>query len=59
MTNLTGADSAVLHARLMVDGSYAKVYVGSQRVANVPNAKLGESDSVRFEIGVASPDSSR
>ena len=54
MTDLSAADSNVLHARLMVDGSYAKVYVGSQRVANVPNAKLGESDSVRFAIEVAS-----
>lgn len=56
MTKLTGADSAVLHARLMVDGSYAKVYVGSQRVANVPNAKFGKSDSVRFTIALASPE---
>jgi outer membrane protein OmpA-like peptidoglycan-associated protein len=56
MTELTAADSTVLHARLMVDGSYAKVYVGSQRVANVPNAKFGKSDSVRFEIEVATPE---
>lgn len=56
MTKLTTSDSAVLHARIMVDGSYAKVYVGSQRVANVPNAKFGKSDSIRFTIALASPE---
>jgi outer membrane protein OmpA-like peptidoglycan-associated protein len=55
MTKLVTSDSAVRHARVLVDGSYAKVYVGSQRLANVPNAKLGRSDSVRFAIGLASP----
>lgn len=34
--------------RVMVDGSYAKVFVGEQRVANVPNANLGRSETLRF-----------
>lgn len=55
ITNLAESDSAVRHARLMVDGHYAKVYVGSQRVSNVPNAELGKSDSVSFTVELASP----
>lgn len=39
----------VVPARIMVDGSYAKVYVGKQRVANVPNAVLPRSNTVWFE----------
>lgn len=56
MTKLAESDSAVRHARLMVDGHYAKVYVGSQRVSNVPNAKFGKSDSITFTVQLASPE---
>jgi len=35
--------------RIMVDGSYAKVYAGERRVANVPNAVLERSDVLWFE----------
>ena len=41
--------SDVVPVRIMVDGSYVKVYVGEQRVANVPNAKLGRSNALWFE----------
>lgn len=41
--------SGVVPVRIMVDGSYAKVYVGEQRVANVPNAVLPRSNTVWFE----------
>ena len=37
---------AVAQARIMVDGQYAKLYVGEHRVANVPNAKLGRSKAI-------------
>ena len=33
-------------ARIMVDGRYAKVYMGGTRVANVPNANLGRSNKI-------------
>ena len=33
-------------ARIMVDGRYAKVYMGGTRVANVPNASLGRSNKI-------------
>ena len=33
-------------ARIMVDGRYAKVYMGGTRVANVPNATLGRSNKI-------------
>ncbi|HET7276314.1 MAG TPA: OmpA family protein [Longimicrobiaceae bacterium] len=34
--------------RLMADGSYVKVYVGTMRVANIPNADFGRSRTIRF-----------
>ena len=36
--------------RVMVDGKYVKVYVNDQRVANIPNAELGRSKSISFEV---------
>ncbi|HEX5437865.1 MAG TPA: OmpA family protein [Gemmatimonadaceae bacterium] len=45
----------VRHARIMVDGHYAKVYVGSQRVSNVPNATLGRSKAISFKFFVVNP----
>lgn len=35
--------------RIMVDGQYAKMYVGTRRVANVPNATFERSDLVYIE----------
>ena len=35
--------------RIMVDGRYAKVYVGEQRVANVPNAELPRGGALYVE----------
>ena len=35
--------------RIMVDGQYAKVFVGERRVANVPNADLPRGDRVHLE----------
>jgi outer membrane protein OmpA-like peptidoglycan-associated protein len=42
--------SAMQPIRLMVDGSYAKVYVGEERVANIPNADLGRTSTLRFDL---------
>jgi len=36
--------------RVMVDGSYVKVYVGEKRVANIPNADLGRSNRILFKF---------
>jgi OOP family OmpA-OmpF porin len=36
--------------RLMVDGSYAKVYMDDKRVANAPNAKLGRSNKINIRL---------
>ena len=36
--------------RVMVDGTYVKVYVGTKRVANMPNADLGRSSSILFNF---------
>lgn len=35
--------------RIMVDGQYAKMYVGTRRVANVPNAEFERSDRIYLE----------
>jgi outer membrane protein OmpA-like peptidoglycan-associated protein len=39
----------LMPVRIMVDGSYAKVYVAEQRVANVPNADLPRGGSLYVE----------
>ena len=36
--------------RIMADGKYVKVYVDDTRVANIPNADLGRSKSIDFEV---------
>src|SRR5690606_7690506 len=36
--------------RISVDGSYVKVYVSEERVANIPNADLGRSNRIRFDL---------
>jgi OmpA-OmpF porin, OOP family len=40
----------LLRARIMADGDYVKVYVDGTRVANVPNAALGRSGRIVFEV---------
>ncbi len=42
-------EEEIVPIRIMVDGSYAKVYVGSQRVANVPNAELRRGNTLYLE----------
>jgi outer membrane protein OmpA-like peptidoglycan-associated protein len=39
----------LMPVRIMVDGQYAKVYVGERRVANVPNAEFIRSDGLYIE----------
>lgn len=34
--------------RIMVDGQYAKMYVGTRRVANIPNAQFERTDRLYF-----------
>jgi OOP family OmpA-OmpF porin len=48
--------NTVFPVRVMVDGNYAKVYIGDKRVANVPNAKLGRSDKIFFKFGATDKD---
>ncbi len=40
----------VFPVRATVDGRYVKVFVGQERVANVPNADLGRSARIRFDV---------
>ncbi|HET8656011.1 MAG TPA: OmpA family protein [Longimicrobiaceae bacterium] len=49
---MPGADNRQVRVscRVMMDGSYAKMYVNEKRVANVPNAKLGRSNRIRFSL---------
>lgn len=34
--------------RIMVDGTYAKVYAGERRISNIPNAELARGDRISF-----------
>jgi len=47
---ITGGEAMV---RLMADGRHVKVFVGEQRVANIPQVDLGRSDRVWFVIADA------
>jgi OmpA-OmpF porin, OOP family len=40
----------VVRVRVMADGKYAKVYMNGTRVANVPNADLGRSRHIVFDL---------
>jgi outer membrane protein OmpA-like peptidoglycan-associated protein len=42
--------NTVVHARIMADGKYTKVYLNGVRVGNGPNADLGRSNKVQFWI---------
>lgn len=41
----------VVPIRITVDGSYAKMYVGEKRVANLPNADFNHTDRLEFWYG--------
>ena len=41
-------DPGIRRARIMVDGSYAKVYLDDKRVLNVPNAGLERASRIQF-----------
>lgn len=36
--------------RVMADGSYVKVFAGTERMANIPNADLGRTSVLRFDF---------
>ncbi|MFB6232438.1 MAG: OmpA family protein [Salinibacter sp.] len=40
----------IVTVRIMVDGSYAKVYMDKKRFANIPNAKIERTNTLRFSI---------
>lgn len=40
--------NAVIPVRVMADGKHVKVYLGGDRVANVPSANLGRSKAIHF-----------
>jgi OmpA-OmpF porin, OOP family len=42
--------NTIFPVRLMVDGKYAKAYIGDKRVANVPNSNLGRSNKILFKV---------
>ena len=43
-------EERMVKVRVMADGRYVKVYVDSQRVANVPNANLGRTNRIHVEV---------
>jgi len=44
------AADALFRFRIMGDGKYVKVYINDTRVANVPNADLGRSNTITFDL---------
>jgi OOP family OmpA-OmpF porin len=40
----------IVPIRIMVDGSYAKAYMGKERFANIPNADLPRTKTLRFNF---------
>jgi len=44
------AADALFRFRVMGDGKYVKVYINDTRVANVPNADLGRSNTITFDL---------
>lgn len=47
--------TGVTPLRVLADGNYVKVYVGSTRVANVPNANIGRSTAIRLNLACTTP----
>jgi len=45
------ASKEIVPIRIMVDGSYAKAYMGKERFANIPNADLPRTKTLRFNFG--------
>jgi outer membrane protein OmpA-like peptidoglycan-associated protein len=46
----------IVPVRIMVDGAHAKMFIGENRVANVPQADLPRSDRVYFFVWSLPPD---
>ena len=44
------AEQEPFRARIMADGRYVKVYMNDTRVANIPNADIGRSDTIEIEL---------
>ncbi|MFW6083587.1 MAG: OmpA family protein [Gemmatimonadota bacterium] len=49
LTNSAEVAEGPVPIRIMVDGQYAKMYVGTRRVANIPNARFERSDRLWLE----------
>ena len=43
-------DGGLYRGRIMADGAYVKVYINDTRVGNVPNAAIGRSKTITFEV---------
>jgi outer membrane protein OmpA-like peptidoglycan-associated protein len=48
--NSRRASKEIVPIRIMVDGSYAKAYMGKERFANIPNADLPRTQTLRFDF---------
>ncbi|MFO7588552.1 MAG: OmpA family protein [Gemmatimonadota bacterium] len=47
---------AITPVRVMADGEHMKIYLGEERVANVPNAVFPRSDTLYVSVGSATPE---
>lgn len=55
-TRTSALIEGLVPVRIMVDGTYAKMYLGEQRVANVPNANIVRGDKLHFILYQPSPE---
>ncbi|PSQ97537.1 MAG: hypothetical protein BRD55_01300 [Bacteroidetes bacterium SW_9_63_38] len=44
------ASKKIVPIRIMVDGAYAKAYMGKERFANIPNADISRTKTLRFDF---------
>lgn len=42
--------NGLFRCRIMADGRYVKVYINETRLGNVPNAEIGRTNTISFEI---------
>lgn len=49
-TNTTKTREALTAVRIQVDGSYMKVYLGEQRISNLPNAVVERGDALQIRL---------
>lgn len=51
LQNQDAHEQSMVPVRIAVDGNYVKMYIGENRVANIPNADIQRSDRILWAVG--------